>query len=188
MLSHGNLGGLKVFIASNTKNPLVYEFFPVNVKKGEYVVLHLRTMEGVYIDEYGEDLNESTGIGSCKDTRDFWVPGKDELLRKTDAIYITDNNDNILDAVIIAEDTIPVKSVAFFYNACEFLFEENAWKSVNGTQPGHGDAVKSTGLGSAMTRSISRDETVSDTNTKADWYITAKGGCSPGKENSAARF
>ena len=187
MFSHGNLGGVKVFIASNTQNPLIYEFLPVNVKKGEYVVLHLRTMGETCISEYGDDLNESSGVGSCADVRDFWVEGNNEYLRKTDAVYITNNNGDILDAVIFAEDTIPAKSIVFFNNACEFLFTNNAWKSVNNTIPGHEDALKSSGIGSAMTRSISRDENACDTDTKADWHVTVTGGYTPGKENNPAR-
>jgi len=187
ILSKGNLKGVKVFIASNAQNPLIYEFLSVDVNRGEYVLLHLRTMTETCISEYGEDLNESSAAGSCADVRDFWVPGKNEYLRKTDAVYITNNNDEILDAVIFAEDTIPSKSAAFFNNACEFLFLNNAWKSVNDSIPGHEDAVKSSGIGSAMTRSISRDETAGDTDTKTDWYITATGGYTPGKVNNTAR-
>ena len=35
MLSAGNLGALRVYIAGYTKNPLVYEFAPVEVNAGE---------------------------------------------------------------------------------------------------------------------------------------------------------
>jgi len=153
------------------------------------VVLHIRTLEDNCKNEYGDDLTLSGGKDSSPNARDFWIPGKDdELLRKTDAVYIMDQNDIILDAVIFAEDTIPPNSKTFFAQACEFLFSKGAWKSINGGIPGHDDAVKSSNTGSAMTRSISRDEKAADTNTAADWYVTINGGMTAGKENDPRRF
>jgi len=188
IMSQGNLDGLKVFIVSNTKNPLVYQFKSVNVNEGEYAVLHLRTLNETSVDEYGDDLSESGGADSSPAARDFWVTGTSEVLRKTDAVYIMDQNDVILDAVIIAEDVIPKESAAFFNQACAFLFSQGAWKSAEGGLPAHGDAVKSSTIGSALTRSISRDETASDSNTAADWYVAATGGVSAGRENDPRRF
>jgi hypothetical protein len=57
----GNLGALRLFIASNYKSPLVYEFPPVEVKNNEYIVLHLRTTEADSRDELGNNLAESGG-------------------------------------------------------------------------------------------------------------------------------
>ena len=187
ILSAGNLGGLKVFIASNVKNTLVFEFLPVYVKKNEYVVLHLRTLDDKWVNEYGSDLKESGGNDSSPNARDFWVPGNTELLRKTDAVYIMDMEDKILDAVMFAENTIPTNSVSFFFEAAEFLFSNGAWKSINGSIPGHEDAVKSAPLGSARTRSLSRDETTPDTNTAADWFVTENGGLTAGGKNEPRR-
>ena len=188
MMSRGSLGGLRVFIAGNAQNSLVYQFKSVDVNEGEYVVLHLRTLDETCKDEYGDDLNESGGVDSSPSARDFWVPGISKLLRKTDAVYIMDQNDVILDAVIIAEDTIPKNSVNIFNQACDFLFSKGAWKSAGGAFPGHADAVKSSNIGGALTRSISRDESARDTNTAADFYVTVTGGVSAGNENDPRRF
>jgi len=188
IIKAGNLNGLKVFIASNTQNPLIYEFAPLEVREGEYIVLHLRTLEGSCKDEYGDDLNESGGLDSSPDARDFWIPGNTELLRKTDAVYIMSADNLILDAVIFCEDNIPVKSAAFINAACEFLFYNNAWKSSDGSIPSSRDSLNSTGIGSAFTRSISRDETVIDSNTAADWYVTVNNGVTPGKLNNPNRL
>jgi len=180
-LTSGNLEGLKVFIASNTKNPLVYEFKSLQVKKREYIVLHMRAFDDTYIDEYGDDLNESAGKNSLPDVRDFWVFQTTELLRTSDAVYITDRDDNILDAVMFAEKTIKPGVVSPFFAAAEYLFSKGAWMSPNGTLPGQEDAIINS---TASTRSISRDETMPDTNTAADWYITATNGITMGKKNS----
>jgi len=188
ILSSGNLDGLRVFIAGNTQNPLVYQFLPVEVKKSDYVLLHLRTLEETCVDEYTDNLNESGGTDSSPSARDFWIPGNTELLRKTDAVYIVDKDDIILDAVIFAEDVIPARSIAFFNQAYEFLINNGAWKPVNEDESFADNAVKSSNLGTAMTRSLSRDKTTPDTNTAADWYVTATGGYTPGKKNDPRRF
>ena len=185
----GDLGGVKVFIASSYKNPLVFEFLPVEVEKDEYIVLHLRTLEDSCVNEYGDSLDESGGTDSSPTARDFWIPGNEERLRITDAVYALDNNGNVLDAVMIAKDTSaeswPLLSRQdCFTQAAEFLFDNDAWKSANGAIPGPADAVNTSGIGTSRIRSISRDETVEDTDTAADWYITVSNGLTPGRENN----
>jgi len=194
MLSYGNLGELRVFVernqgntGSNSKNPVVYEFDPVEVKSGEYVVLHLRTLEGVGCkDEYGEDLNESGGKDASPTARDFWVPGNTKRLRKTDIIYVLDQDDLVLDAVMISEKPDSQWGNDYFTRAAEFLFDQDAWRSADGSIPVPADAVNSTGT--TNTRTICRDETVGNTRSKSDWYITDTSGATPGKPNNTNRY
>ena len=190
ILSAGNLGGLRVFIASNYKNPLIYEFLPVEVKKGEYIVLHLRTLEEGCKDEYGKDLGESGGTDSSPTARDFWVPGKTEILRKTDVIYVLDQDDQALDAVMIAEkpDAVwpKVSKQDCFTEAAEFLFNQGAWKSADGTIPVPSDAASS--ASTTYSRTICRDETIKNSRTAADWYVTVSSGATPGQQNNPTRF
>ena len=188
ILESGNLGALRVFIASNDKAPLVYEFSPVEVSAGEYILLHLRTMEDANKDEYGSNLDESGGTDAVAGVRDFWVPGTVKLLRKTDAVYALDHDDEVLDAVMLAENPDPWWNRDHFAEAAEFLFEKGAWSSLDGKIAGPKDAVNSFNIRTAMTRSVSRDESAADTNTLADWYITATSGITPGKPNNPARF
>jgi len=186
MLSGGNLGALRVFIAGNYKAPMVYEFAPVEVKAGEYVVLHLRKLEEACEDEYGEDLNKSGGKDSSPTARDFWVPGTSKLLRKTDAVYVLDQDDKVLDAVMMAEKPDPLWGNKYFTEAAKFLYDQNAWKSPAGKLCTPADAVISSAT--TLTRSICRDENVENTHTAADWYITVNSGSTPGKENNTKRF
>jgi hypothetical protein len=188
MLSGGNLGGLRVFVAGNYTDPLLYEFKPVEVKEGEYVVLHLRTLEESCKDEYGESLNESGGTDSCSTARDFWIPGSHELLHKTDAVYVLDQDDCVLDAVMLAESPALLWGKTYFSEAAKFLFNKGAWKSAAGTVCGPMDAVNSSDIGGAVTRSISRDETAENTPTAADWYVTATSGATPGLPNNPKRL
>jgi len=186
MKSAGNLGAIRLFIVGNYKQPLVYEFIPVEVKEGEYVVLHLRTLDEACNDEYGESLDESGGTDSSPTARDIWIPGSTKLLHKTDAIYLLDQDDKVLDAVMISETPDSWWNKDYFAEAAEFLFRHNAWKSADGKICSPQDAVRSTGT--TATRTICRDETVENTNTAADWYITATSSATPGKPNSPKRY
>ena len=173
MLSDGNLGGLRVFIASNPNNPLVYEFSPFEVKEDEYVVLYLRT---------------PTSIQVPQNDRIFQVPGSSKWLRKTDAVYVMDLDDQVLAAVMISENPGASWSHAHFSAAAELLFAQGAWTSPSGGAGTPNDAVSSADIRTSTTRSISRDETVDDTRTAADWYVTANSGATPGFENDTRRF
>jgi hypothetical protein len=183
-----NLDGMQVFISSNTKNPMVYEFLPVEIKKGEYFVLHLRTVGEGCVDEYGDDLAESGGWDSSPETRDFWIPGNTKLLRSTDAVYIQDKNGKLIDAVMLNENSDSWGTRGYLTDTAGFLFNHGVWKSIDGGFPGPMDAVNTSGIGTALTRSISRDETAEYTGTAADWYITITRGVTPGKQNNPGRL
>jgi hypothetical protein len=182
----GNLGAMRVFIAGNYKSPMVYEFLPVEVSEGEYMVLHLRTTEESCKDEYGNDLTESGGTDSSPTARDFWVPDSTKVLHKTDAVYVLDQDDRVLGAVMISESPDSWWNKDYFAEAAEFLFNQGAWKSPDGKICRPADAVNSNGT--TNTRTICRDETVEDTHTATDWYITATSSATPGKTNNPKRY
>jgi hypothetical protein len=182
-LAAGNLGALRLFIAGNVKKPLVYEFSPVEVDAGEYILLHLRTMEADAADETGANLDLSGGTDAAAGARDLWVPGKIKLLHKTDAVYFLDQDDHVTDAVLMSEDPDPWWKKEHFAAAAEFLGSQAAWRAAGEKVPGPEDAVITSGIKTAMTRSVSRDEKIPDTNTAAGWYVTSNGGISPGRPN-----
>ena len=179
----GNLGALRVFAASNNRNPMIYQFLPVEVKAGERVVLHLRTLHDSSRDEYGENLAESSGTDSSPTARDFWISGSNRLLRNTDGVYVLDQDDRVLDAVMISETQDLWWSNNYIAEAADFLFRQGAWKSSTGGICSPADAVDTSEIRTAATRSISRDETAEDTNTAANWFVTATGGATPGLPN-----
>jgi hypothetical protein len=154
-LKAGNLGALRVFIASNNKAPMVYEFPPVEVASGEYITLHLRTTEESNRDELGANLEESGGVDSSPTARDIWVPGSTKMLRKTDAVYLLDQDDRVVDAVMLTESADPWWNKDYLAEAAEFLFKanvvpgsgpsQNAWKSPDGKMCSPADAVLSSG-------------------------------------------
>jgi hypothetical protein len=191
-LEAGNLGALRLIIPGNTKNPQAFEFPPVEVKKGEYILVHLRTRDSDTgaVNETGDNLALSGGSEALPDARDFWIPGSNKLLHKTDVVYFMDQDDKVIDAVMMSEKPDPSWSKECFIAAAELLHEQGAWLSADGGIPGPQDAVHS-GKTTAS-RSISRDNEAPDTNGAGDWYITAsttkKPGATPGKKNNPLRF
>jgi len=188
MKSTGNLGAMRIVINGNTTaaKETVYEFSPVEVKKDEYVVLHLRTFNQSSIDEYTDNLDESVGVNASPAARDFWIAGETKLLHKTAMIYVLDQDDNVLDAVMLSENQDNWWAKDYFAETAEFLFNSGAWKSTNGNVCGPQDAVASGKT--TNTRTVCRDETVENSNTAKDWYITDTSCATPGKPNNPKRY
>jgi hypothetical protein len=187
-LEAGNLGALRVFVAGNYKAPLIYEFPSIEVAKGEYITLHLRTTEeGSNRDELGHNLDYSGGADSSPTARDIWIPGNSELLHKTDAVYLLDQDDSVVDAVMFSENADSWSGKAYFTEAAEFLYNAAAWKSPDNKICDSSNAVRS--ARTTTSRTICRDETLGkDSDTATDWYITVNSGATPGKPNNTKRY
>ena len=186
-LQAGNLGALRLFIEGNYKAPMVYEFPPVEVAAGEYITLHLRTLEESSRDERGSSLDESGGADSSPTARDLWVPGSVKLLHKTDVMYLLDQDSRIVDSVLLSESADPWWGKDYLAEAAELLYKGDAWKSADGKICSPADAVISGGT--TVTRTICRDETLTrNSGTAADWYITANSSATPGKPNNPKRY
>jgi hypothetical protein len=178
----GNLGALRLFSASVSMDTPIWEFPPVEVGGDEYVVIHLRSREEGIVNETGADRAASGGTDASPTARDFWVPGSVKLLHKTGAVFFMDQDDRIVDGVLLCEDEAAWQKKEFMGTAAELLNSQRAWNGTAGAVPGPLDAVAS--KGTTATRSISRREGLPDTNSKADWYITATSKASPGKPNN----
>jgi hypothetical protein len=189
MMSAGNLGAMRVVIIgnSNAARQTIFEFSPVEVKNNEYVVLHLRTFEpSLSKDEYGSNLAESGGVNSSPTARDFWIPGITKLFHKTAFVYVLDQDDNVLAAILLCERSDLPWPKDYFFEAADFLFAKNAWTSSDGITYNPVDAIHS--ARTTNTRTICRNENVPNTNSSADWYITATNGATPGGPNDPRRL
>jgi len=182
----GNLQGIKLYIMWNSIMPYIFSLPAIDVKEGEYITYHLRTLGNNCIDELGDNLALSGGNDACPTARDLWVSGSEKWLHKTDIVYLQDADGNILDAVVLNEkpNTAWVNERKHFTGILEFLFNKDAWKTVNGTLADYLDAVDTSGVGTSSIISICRYENDTDTNTKNDWYVTASNGNSPGLPNN----
>ena len=190
ILENGNLGALRMFVATNTMDMPAYEFDPVEVKAGDYVVVHLRTYEAHKagsVNEYGTNLAAASAPESHVSARDFWIPDATERLRQTDAVFFLNQDDEVIDAVIFSEEgTWGNKTHAGkMARAAELLEERGAWGTSNDAiLPA--DAVSS--QHTTATRTICRNESADDTDTAADWYITASSSATPGTKNSVKQY
>ncbi|MDR1030975.1 MAG: hypothetical protein LBL76_08915 [Treponema sp.] len=180
-LSPGNLGALRLFIASNGDTP-VFEFPPVEVGAGEYLVIHLRSLEEGLINETGSDRGASKGTEAFPESRDFWVPDAKERLRKTDVVFFMDQDDQVLEGVLLSENPDVSWAKDTVAEAAKMVNLQEGW--LPSSNPEHAIPTKAT----TVTRSISRDETVPDSNRAEDWYITATSGATPGKPNTLKRY
>ncbi|MDR2661784.1 MAG: lamin tail domain-containing protein [Treponema sp.] len=172
--SPGNLGALRLFAAYD-KEDAIFEFPPVEVKAGEYIVVHTRSIETGLVDETGTGLNESKGTDASSG-RDFWMPGALKI-HSANAIYVMDQDDRIIDGVLLSNGDYKWKDPVAA--AAALLVRQGAW---NGAGPD--DSFNSDGT--TVTRTICRTGT--DTNTAADWYITVTSGATPGRTNNAGRY
>jgi hypothetical protein len=195
-LSGGDMGAIRLFIAGYSISRPVYEFSPGEVKAGEYIVLHLRTIEEGLVDETGEDLSLSPGTEALAAARDFWVSGSEKFIHKTDAVYLLDQDDSIIDGVLLSENQDPWWTKPDLAAAAELFASQGAWFPVDdsgnaaapedGWIPTPGDAVRT--AGTTLTRTICRDETAENSGSAAGWYITATSNATPGKENSSKKY
>lgn len=183
-LSAGNLGALAVHnTASGTEFPL-FTFPSCEVEAGEYIVLHLRTMEEGWVQERGA-LDESTGRDACDEARDFWIEGTEKLVRKNDFIALVDQDGAIVDALLVCEYEDGEWKQEVLGEGALWLGENDAWHGGEGLLLPH-DAVQS---GTAtLTRTINRDESREDSNRADDWYVCGTSGASPGRPNSDVRY
>jgi len=185
----GNLGAMRLFIASNSMSEPVYEFLPAEVESGDYIVLHLRTLEEGCVDETGHDLTFSGGTDSNDKARDFWLPGSSEMLRKTDALWLMDQDGRIIDAVIFNEsDTAWSKD--YIAEAAGFLGAENVWLPLSEEDEGKEDWVPDLNdvvisKGTTTTRTLCRDDDLPAEPRAGNWYIAATNGATPGAKNKS---
>ncbi|MDR1398578.1 MAG: hypothetical protein LBJ41_01455 [Treponema sp.] len=184
-LSSGNLGALRLFIASNGIDSPVFVFPPIEVQAGEYIVVHLRSIEEGLVNETGTNLAASAGTESTPNGRDFWVPSSTKLLRKTDAVFLMDQDDKVLDALMLHKESDTAWK-GNLVQAAELLGKQRAWRAASGTNPQASDAIVSDAT--TLTRTISRNESIPDSNSAVDWFITATSSATPGKSNTDKHY
>ncbi|GHU08471.1 hypothetical protein FACS1894151_04430 [Spirochaetia bacterium] len=189
--SAGNLGALRMYIAGGGIEEPVLDFPPVEVKAGEYLVIHLRTPADMAVhNETGANLASvpyTKDNEAQEDARDFWVPeAKKRITRKADAVWFTDQDDRIIDALLLSESADPWWSSELMADTAALLHAQGAWIAPNGEIPGPAAALIS--KNGTATRTICRDESAPDTNSAGDWYITATSSATPGKPNNVKRY
>ena len=192
----GNLGAMRLFIAHQSLSAPLYEFPPVEVKAGEYIVLHFRTVEEGCVDETGPKLDLSGGVEAQSTARDFWIPGSKKLLHNTNGLWLLDQDDGIIDALLLAETPdlagVSAALAKTFAAAAEYLGAANGWLPPSGKRPAAGwipspsDAVLT--KGTTNTRTLCRNEVILPERRAINWYVAATSCATPGEKNNPKRF
>lgn len=172
----GQLGGLSVVTTASGFAEPVLVFPPLDVASGEYVVVHLRSIEEGLVDETGA-VDASGGTDSSPSARDFWVGGAEKRIHKTDVVAVLDTEGDPLDGAAFTETPGSDWKNEELSSAAAFLAEKGAW-------PGE----PASSLGCTTTRTLGRSALSIDTDSKADWKVTATGGASPGSVNSETAY
>ncbi len=175
MLEAGNLGGVEVYTASAGEDPL-FIFPPVELRAGELVVLHLRSIEDGLVNET-EGIDISSGVDASASARDFWIDGSSKRIRKTDVIVVRERRDGpCLDCLPVTEDLSnpwPNEEMTTVINT---LIAEGSWS---------GGPVSS--QGSTTTRTLCRyaETGISGSviRSASQWRIVPTGGATPGGAN-----
>ena len=102
-LEEGNLAGLVLESASDGSDKS-YSFPAINVKKGEIILLHLRTVGEGCVNEDGDDLTLASAPHSAAGIRDLWSENTSSRFNdNSDVIILKDTvNGIIMDAVMYA--------------------------------------------------------------------------------------
>lgn len=216
VLKGGNTFGLEVVSAANGEAKK-YSFPSVEVKQGEYIVVHGRTVFAAtkssaekiienFADEVGDDLKLSVTSESCATARDLWKKGSDKLVSPTDVVILRESGSgNVKDAVLLSASEKTSWNKNIMKEFAENAFNAAIW--ITGSSPEN--AIFTDGA-TTLNRTISRQntlelakkyanpETVPDVipNSASDWILTEKtgsgknvvSGTTPGYKNSTNKY
>ena len=190
--SAGNMAGVVLYqgTAGNWEDRIIFPAFPV--KTGDYIVVHFKPQGG------DEEKNEVTGksisggFDATPSAFDFWVDGATGLSGNNGIISLYQTpNGRMIDGVLYSNRTsqsderyrgFGTKDVL---ERAEELVREGGWQ-ITGEMVTPEDAVNPEK--STSTRSICREGTSTDTDSKDDWHIVPTRGSSFGKTNSNERY
>ena len=186
-VTSGNLFGLELISASDDRH---FALPCAEVKKGEYVIVHLRSESDDCISETGENLFLSKAKGSVNGVRDIWIDNEESVLNSTAEIIMLKNK-----ARSIVTDCV-------MYCRQDYALENEVWKNekLNGASKicldyglWEGEGKPSDAVYSLKRKTISH---VSRTNIKSlngnsgvknskeNWTGTAKSKSTPGYPNT----
>ncbi len=193
ILEDGNLAG--VLLQSAHDGPQKdYTFPSVEVKKGDYVVLHMRTVEETAVNELDENLALSVSKQSNPESRDLWISGKETRLSQNDVLILRERfNGSIIDSVAYRDG----EKSTWAKSSCELFIQEAVTSFSWQGSVAVNDAIDIqyiTGTRTLCRQNISEIITLFDNgiedfpNSKENWIIVATSNVSPGEKNSETAY
>lgn len=192
VLSDGSLAGLALHQGGAVTYGKQISFPNIEVKAGDFIIVHAAPKAGEPATTETLNKTESHHSQASDTAWDIFILDKtQQKLSNTNASISLVNlsNNTILDAVIYStrNDDINHKYKGFYRSSilawAEEIVQAGAWTIgdiARGVFPSDGVNPKD----STSTRSIGRDSSSKDTNSKKDWYISASRKSSFGAVNS----
>ncbi|MBQ5999521.1 MAG: hypothetical protein IJL70_08645 [Treponema sp.] len=170
--SDGNLAGVELRSANDGMDK-VYKFPAVEVRRGEIVLVHLRTKSEVAVSELGNELNLSTEYYSSDNARDLWAENDSARLGDDiDVICLVNSfTEEIIDGICYAKSDFTEWKDDFMAEMAKKLKELDLWNAETVSESICIDGITSsksiikTGIGK----------------TAADWTVSESGRETPGK-------
>ena len=198
----GNLAGISLTSVNDENKFGEYVFPSTEVAAGEYIAVHFRTMEGHRegcIDETDSNLNASTAPDSCAEARDFWVPGTDARLGKSDIIILQQRSGGpVVDALLYAQSDISETALKKLVPAAQTVIDSGAWigtEDISTWVSGDGLTTPNRTL---SRQNIAEIDLAAETDlsipvaSNEHWFVTTtvkpKNGATPGLPNSTNKY
>lgn len=174
VLKDGNLGGMELEVYYGTKKN-TFIFPAVRVHEGEYIVLHMRTVEQT--EDELESISSCTAADACPAARDMWFPSETKAIGKTGVILLRERENGALtDALLYAESGKSYWPNDGMKAAAQSAFLAGIWKEGAETD----QAVCSDKC--TTTRTLSRQNYEEE--GAASWIVVATSSATPGARNS----
>ncbi|MBE6349919.1 MAG: hypothetical protein E7062_04105 [Spirochaetaceae bacterium] len=195
VLTDGNLAGMELLSAYDGVEAN-YIFPAVEVKKGEYIVLHMRNDGDGCIDELDDNLNCSTYSESVENVRDLWISNTSARIGNSDVILLKNRKDGqIIDGVLFSQSESTGWQKELQAEYAQMLFQSGIWKE------GSDVTCAANSDGVTVTRTLSRQNISSLYENfthatlsypfsvdKSEWFVVATSNVSMGKENSSKPY
>lgn len=192
LLEAGNVGGLTLYEGSPGIWDSRVTLPDLDLPAGAYIVVHFKpTGDPSEINET-DDPAASGGFNATDTAWDVWVAGGNGIPNSTGALTLTAwPGGPIVDAFLYSTRTYDAASEldGFGLASQQAMFQElvsaGAWQAAGDT------VVPDDGFDpdpSTATRSIVRDESAADTDSKADWFVVPTSGATPGRPNTTERY
>ena len=136
-ITAGNTSGLALVSGANG-NENRYEFPPMEVKAGEFIVLHLRNDCEGSVDETGANLSLATAPDCTRTSRDIFAPRGDKDKRflgiGSDVIYLQNvNSGKVYDALLVIDKKKnPEKMPDSLLASASLIEESGLWLDADG--------------------------------------------------------
>ncbi len=199
ILSDGNTAGMVLQEGIGNTITLAVTLPALEVKKGEFIVVHLRPYPQENIQSELKHIAESTHKQAYTTAWDVFST-QDKGISNTNAtlVLLSHPKGAVMDAVLYSTKTDKAEaSYKGFgtnktYYWAQQLLATKAWGTTNNNGETEQVIAKPSlavnPYHSTTTRSISRNAQLDDTNTKRDWHITPTRGSTFGKQNTDEEY